>query len=114
MFELPTRLDAMLGNFKLFVSEKAGVKQLVQKSHELLNGLVAAAMDLEEDGATKKSYVLTAFGNFYDNVIANAPIPWVPAVVSKKLFAYLRPIAMELASVAIEDAYNLLKKAVVK
>lgn len=107
MFELPAAIKGVLDSYKVY-AQTGSVKGAIESARALLKNLVGAALDLDETGAAKKSLVLTAFGDFYDNVIAVIPIPYVPVYFSKKFFAKVRPIAMELASSAIEDFYQLL------
>lgn len=90
----------------------SSLKDIVAKAKNTVESLVLSAASAQVSGPEKKAAVMDAFGVFYDNVVSYAPIPWVPSVLSVKLFLLLRPVVMEVASHAIEYAVSLLNSKV--
>jgi hypothetical protein len=107
MFE---KLKELVEQYKPNVSLAQRNGSVVGVASLLLGSLVEAANAYAIPGVDKKAAVLAAFGEFYDSAISNLPLPWLPSVVSRKVFALLRPVAMQIASEAIEYAVSLLKK----
>lgn len=96
------------GYKKLAIPAKA--ETVIGVAKNLIGELVRKIDPASMVGAEKKAQVLALFGQFYDAQIATLPIPYVPAFASRYVFAKLRPVAMEIASEAIEYAVSLLKK----
>lgn len=110
MSEVPESLSFYLDNLKTF-REVNSFKEAVDLARGAIGGLVSRAFDLPNTGAEKKAIVMKAFADFYDSVIVNVPIPYVPSVLSRKFLGLLKPVAMEIASSVVEDVYKLLAPA---
>jgi hypothetical protein len=107
MFE---KLKVVTDSAKSFVMNSGNVTDVIGWAKTVIEKLVEAAEQYAIPGVDKKAAVLAAFGEFYDSTISNLPLPWLPSVVSRKVFALLRPVVMQIASEAIEYAVSLLKK----
>jgi hypothetical protein len=84
-----------------------GVKSIVdavRQGVQVIDGYVHLT------GPEKKAEVLELASQLYDKLAESVKIPYVPKVVSKAIFAKIKPVVMVAIDQVIELAYEALVK----
>jgi hypothetical protein len=78
----------------------------------ILSELIKLVEELltETPGLEKKALVLKYAEELFDNVIVKIDIPYVPSVVEKIMYRYIKRLFMALADGAIDSIVTLLNK----